>query len=84
MSLNMIREKVLSALTEIAPEVDPVSLNPDLPIRDQVDFDSVDLLNFVVALEEMFEVTVPERDYPQIATIGGMVEYLASRAGTTT
>jgi acyl carrier protein len=47
-------------------------------LRDQLDIDSMDFLNFVIALHERLGVDVPERDYPQLATFDGCVEYLAA------
>jgi acyl carrier protein len=70
---------VLKALAEVAPEVDPASLRRDVPLRDQVDLDSFDYLNFFVALHKSAGVDVPEADYPRLATITDAVDYLAQR-----
>lgn len=74
-----IRAAVLAALRRIAPEVDPASLAPDRSLRDQADIDSVDFLRFLVALKESLGVDVPEADYPQVATLDGLVAYLSAR-----
>ena len=42
-----IRGVVLSVLTTIAPEVDPEDISDDVLLRDQVDLDSMDWLNFL-------------------------------------
>jgi acyl carrier protein len=72
-----IRKAVLEALQSVAPEIDPNTVEPGLPIREQFDIDSVDLLNFLVDLENRLGVTVPEQYYGQIATIDHCVAYLA-------
>ena len=51
MSQDALRIQVLEALTEVAPETDPGRLDADVSFRDQLDFDSVDFLSFVLALE---------------------------------
>jgi acyl carrier protein len=77
-----IRALVLRSLGEVAPEADLVAIKPDVGFRDQLDLDSMDFLNFVVALHEALGVDVPEADYPRLATLDGCVEYLArARAG---
>jgi acyl carrier protein len=70
---------VVAALRRIAPEVDADGLDPDVELRDQIDFDSMDFLNFVDELHEATGIEVPERDYPRIATVAGCARYLAER-----
>ena len=81
MTKDEIREVVLRALGQIAPEADLSQLKPNLRIRDQLDIDSMDLLNFVIGLHKEFKVEIPESDYPSLATLDGCVDYLASHRG---
>ena len=78
MSRDEIRTVVLRALGEIAPEADLASLVPDIGLRDQLDLDSMDILNFVVGLHAALGVEIPESDYPKLATLDGCVDYLAA------
>lgn len=80
MTREAIRDTVLRVLGEIAPEADLPALKPGVPFRDQLDLDSMDLLNVVVGLHGALGVDIPEADYPRLATLDGCVEYLASRA----
>jgi len=48
-------------------------------LREQLDLDSMDILNFVVGLHAALAVEIPEADYPRFATLDGGVEYLAAR-----
>ena len=79
-----IREAVVRALRQVAPEVDPATLRPDVSLREQVDLDSMDFLNFVIGLAQSLGVEVPEADYPKLATLDGCVTYLASRGARST
>jgi acyl carrier protein len=74
-----LRAVVLQVLGDIAPEADLASLRPDVAFREQLDLDSMDLLNFVVGLHAALGVEIPEADYPKLATLDACVEYLASR-----
>jgi acyl carrier protein len=75
-----IRAAVLAALARIAPEADLGALRPDLPVRDQVDIDSMDFLNFLVEIHRTLGVDVPEADYHDFSTLDRAVTYLANRA----
>jgi len=77
MTKDEIREIVLHVLGQIAPEADMSLIKPNLRIRDQLDIDSMDLLNFVVGLHKALQVDIPEADYPRLATLNGCVDYLA-------
>ncbi|HLC42334.1 MAG TPA: phosphopantetheine-binding protein [Methylomirabilota bacterium] len=79
MTGDEIRGAVLRVLGEIAPEADLSTIKPDVPFRDQLDLDSMDLLNFVIALHEALRVEIPEADYPKLATLDGAVDYLTTR-----
>jgi acyl carrier protein len=71
-----IAQTVLETLAEIAPEVDPSEVASDVDLRDQLDIDSMDFLNFVIALHERLDVDIPERDYPQLGTLDAIVDYV--------
>lgn len=74
-----IKAAILRILGTIAPEADLKNLEYRKRYRDQFDFDSVDFLNFAIALQEEFKITIPELDYPKLATLQSCTEYLASR-----
>lgn len=71
-----IQASVLRLLGNVAPEADPASLKPNVAFRDQLDIDSMDLLNFVISLHKEFGVDIPERDYPKMMTVDGCVAYI--------
>jgi len=75
---EQIRRHVLRALAEVAPEADPQHLQPGVAFRDQIEFDSLDFLNFVLALEKRLEVRIPEADYPRLSTLDGCLDHLDS------
>ena len=78
MTKDELRGTVLRVLGQIAPEADLSQLKPDLRIRDQLDVDSMDLLNFVIGLHKELKVEIPEADYPRLMTLNSCTEYLAS------
>jgi acyl carrier protein len=74
-----IRTRVLEVLARIAPELDPAELAPEANLRDQLDVDSMDFLNFVIGLHKAFGVEVPETDYRRLLTLDDCVAYLAGK-----
>ena len=76
---QQIRATIFDVLGRIAPELDPATIKPDEPLRDQVDLDSFDFLNVIIALHERLGVDIPESDYQKLLTLNGMVDYLARR-----
>lgn len=76
-----IRDEVLLVLTGIAPEVEPADIDDDALLRDQVDLDSMDWLNFLVGVHNRLGVEIPEADYRKLRTLGDVVTLVSTRAG---
>ena len=72
---------VRGILRDIAPEMDIDALGGEDDMRDALDIDSVDFLNFVAALHAQTGVDIPEREYPMVSTIGRCVDYLSKASG---
>jgi acyl carrier protein len=81
MTAEDIRKTVVDALTRVAPEIDPSSIEPGASFRDQLDLDSMDFLNFVLAVHDRLGVEIPEADYQRLSTLESAVSYLAARLG---
>lgn len=71
-----IRQLAAELLSDIAPETDPTSLPGDRDIREELDIDSMDFLNFIVALAKRTGLAIPEEDYPRLFTLDGIVAYV--------
>jgi acyl carrier protein len=74
-----IKEVVLRVLNGIAPEVDIDSIHPNRDLRDQMDMDSVDFLNFVIGLHKNFGIEIPDADIPKLANLRSCIDYLRAR-----
>ena len=70
------RAGVVSELLDIAPEIEEGDLTDTELLRDQVDLDSMDWLNFLVRLHERFEVDIPESQYASLRTINDLTTYI--------
>jgi acyl carrier protein len=67
-----------ATLHQIAPEADLGAIDPDLPLQEAASIDSVDFLNLVAAIHDQSGIEIPDRDYPQLATLTLFVSYLMS------
>jgi acyl carrier protein len=79
MKPNELRAQVLAELRRIAPEVEEGDVAPDRPLRDQVDLDSMDWLNFLIAVHQRFGVEIAEADYAKLDTLDRLCEFVAAR-----
>ena len=68
-------------LGNIAPEMDLQSLDPAADLREALDIDSMDFLNFVIAVHRRLAVDIPELDYPKLITFDGAMAYLRAKLG---
>ena len=82
MTRDEITEAVLRALSDVAPEADPATLRPDVGLRDQLDIDSMDLLNFVIGIHEQVHVDIPEADYARLQTLDEVVDYIVEKTAS--
>jgi acyl carrier protein len=76
-----LRKALLDCLARIAPEVDIGALRPEVRLRDQVDLDSVDWLNFFVAVHARLGIDIPDADAARITTLEQLIEYCEHRLG---
>lgn len=79
MTREEIRQAVLEGLGNIAPETNPAGIGDDADVREALDIDSMDFLNFVIGLHKALKIDIPEVDYPKLLSIGGAVAYLGAK-----
>lgn len=68
-------------LGNIAPEIDMNSVDPSLDLREALDINSMDFLNFITAIHHRFGINIPEIDYPKLTTLDAAVSYLKAKLG---
>jgi len=79
MTEAQLKETIYKVLGQIAPEADLAQLASDADLRQALDIDSFDHLNFLIGLNEALGVEIPEADYGQLMTLADVVDYLAAR-----
>lgn len=76
MNRNDLQTTILRLLRHLAPEADLEALPLTANLREELDLDSVDFLNFAIAIHKELGVEVPEADYRRLATLQSALDYL--------
>ena len=78
-----IRKVVHEELNNIAPEADLSSVDPAADLREAIDIDSMDFLNFIIAIHHRLGIDIPEIDYPKLVTLDGALAYIDAKLGSS-
>ena len=62
MTDDAIKTAIFQLLKHIAPDTEPSQLKPDENIRETLNIDSFDTLQFIIALNEILGIEIPEKD----------------------
>jgi acyl carrier protein len=76
-----LKATILHILGTVAPDADLGSIEGGVDLRDQLDIDSMDLLNFAIGLNKEFGIDIPEADYPKLVTLDGCIGYVEAKRG---
>ena len=78
MSNEQTREKVMDIIAEQLG-VDRSEVKPEASFRDDLQADSLDTVELVMALEEEFNTEIPDEDAEKIQTVGSAIQYIKSK-----
>ena len=70
---------IKNAIVTIAPDAEPEGIASDDDLRDELDLDSMDFLNIIIAVSKEAGVNIPESDYAQVLTMDAMCHYVEQR-----
>lgn len=76
MNTDEIRAVIIAELGNIAPDMDVAAIKADADLREALDIDSMDFLNFISALHQRLGIDIPERDYPKLSTLADAASYI--------
>jgi acyl carrier protein len=79
MTQEELKRIIVKHLHSIAPEADATALRPHDDIRETLEVDSFDFLNFLIAINAELGIEIPEQDYGQVNTIEKLSTYLLGR-----
>ena len=71
----MVFEQVKESLAEILSK-DMDMIDMDTKLVDELGVDSIDSVELIMAVEEVYDITIPEEDAMAMKTVGDVVEYI--------
>ena len=71
----MVFEQVKESLAEILSK-DMDMIDMDTKLVDDLGVDSIDSVELIMAVEEVYDITIPEEDAMAMKTVGDVVEYI--------
>jgi acyl carrier protein len=74
-----IRAGLASILEEVA-DVSPSDVTDDKSFVDDLDVDSLSMVEVAMAAEEKFGVKIPDDELPKMKTVGDAVKYIDSNS----
>lgn len=77
---NTTLDLLRACIAEIAPETDVQALDPARALRRQVDLDSADWLNFLVAVHDKTGVDIPDAQAARLATLDQIADFVVQRS----
>ena len=77
MNTENIKQLIIEAIQEVAPEIEQDDIDMDEDLREECDLDSMDFLNFLMALKQSTGINIVETDYSQVSTFNEMLSYLS-------
>jgi acyl carrier protein len=83
----MERDDVIKMLQEVASEilgVEPAAVTADAKFKDDLDADSLDLVEVVMALEEKLDISIPEDELADILTVGQAADVVLDKLAART
>jgi acyl carrier protein len=76
MNESELKQIIIAELAKIAPGSDPGALDGNDNLREGLDIDSFDALNFFIAISERMHIDIPEKDMGRLNTINEVLQYL--------
>ncbi len=77
MNPDAIFEKVKEVIVDQLG-VEDEAINPETSFIDDLGADSLDIVELIMALEEEFDLQIPDSEAEKIATVGDVIEYIKS------
>ncbi|MFC4036545.1 acyl carrier protein [Streptomyces polygonati] len=78
------KEEIVAGLADIVNEIAGIpteDVQLDKSFTDDLDVDSLSMVEVVVAAEEQFSVKIPDDDVKNLKTVGDAVDYILNAQG---
>jgi acyl carrier protein len=76
-----MKQRIITILTNFGVETTAITDNAHF-VKD-LGFDSLDIVDMIMQLEQEFSISIPDEDYPRITSIRSLMEYLQEQQSIT-
>ena len=83
LSSQQVEETVIRIVAERAG-LPPIEIRRETHFRDDLNFDSLDVVEMTMSLEEAFAIAIPDYDVEGLQTVGDVIDYVAERTKVAT
>jgi acyl carrier protein len=71
----------LAAILHEVADVNPADVTPDKSFVDDLDVDSLSMVDVAMAVEEKFNAKIPDEQLSELKTVGDAIAYIEQHAG---
>ena len=68
-------ERLYKAVASVL-DIDESTITPESKFADDLGADSLDIVELIMALEEAFDIEIPDADAEKVVTVGDVVDYI--------
>ncbi len=79
MNATALKSTLIDLLSNLAPEIDFATVDENANLQEEIEIDSFDFLNFLIAVDKELGVNVPESDYGKVMTLADLMDYIGER-----
>lgn len=79
MEAQVVRQRVMDIIADIALDDDLSVIKDDIALREQIDLDSMDFLDIVMELKKRYKIEVPKEEYGELVSMDSCVAYLTPK-----
>lgn len=79
----MTKEEIFAKLKAMIAEnfeIDPDKITPETSFKDDLDADSIDIVEFILALEDEFKEEIPDEEAEKLMTVQQAVDYIYNKS----
>ncbi len=77
-----VLEDVIEVISKTLKGVDKSEITMETRFEDDLNADSLDLVELIMELEEHYDISIPDEDAQNIASVGDAVNYIESNSGS--
>lgn len=80
----MNKEEAFSKLQKLVAEklsVEPEKIKPEASFIDDLNADSLDIVELIMGIEEEFDIEIPDDDAQKLKTVGEALSYVNEKLG---